>query len=55
MFDVVSGEYVGRNIPGIMKMALEAGQTLNIVCVPAGTVLKKKDGRLMAGEHVVKY
>ncbi len=55
VFDIVSGEYAGKNVSGTMRVRMDAGQTMNIVCVPAGTVLKTEKGRLMAGEHIVMY
>lgn len=55
LYDVISGDYLLRNVRGNVRLTLDAGEVINVVCLPAGEKLKQKKGKLMAGESVVEY
>lgn len=55
LYDLVSGRYVARNAAGSAQLAMTAGQTLNLVCIPAGVKLRPTEGHLMAGGNIVEY
>ncbi|MBQ7298075.1 MAG: hypothetical protein IJW80_07280, partial [Alistipes sp.] len=55
IYDLVSGQYIARQVSGETQIDLGAKQTLNLVCIPAGTKLRTSKGRVMADKHVVSY
>lgn len=55
LYDLVSGEYIARNVAGSAQIDMGAKQTFNLVCIPAGVKLRKTEGRLTAGKSVVYY
>lgn len=55
IYDLVSGQYIARQVSGETQIDLGAKQTLNLVCIPAGTKLRTSKGKVMADKHVVSY
>lgn len=55
VYDVVSGQYLGRNVCGSVIFPMAADTAVQAVLLPCGAALQETDGRLEANGVVVRY
>ena len=56
LFDVVAKQYVAEDVSGRVKITVPADSARVVYELPAGTVVSRSDGRLIAGDgHVILY